>query len=338
MLFVLSTVIMLFFSVVSLADDPNRIKAVELAVQVINGTADGNAVTGDSVTLFIYEHEEFAYALSAEVDQNGMAVFADIPADDHTIAFTDVLHAAVKYQSRPVLLKREKKMYIVDINVFDVSCDRSKLFVKTHHVIIRPYGGYLSITEHMILENSGDMAVISEKKDQYNRPVVLEIFLPEGFENLGVSRYFDEQTAIVTKDGFYDTMVVLPGQFEAAFSYTLKVSLPVLRIQRKLSLPVKSFIVSAELGNARLEGLGAPQQISGRDGNVLDYYLLENLDGTGTITFQITGFNTRRYRISSWVISSVVFCSLSGAAICRSARAKKKNRENCRNQVTCRND
>jgi len=55
-------------------------------------------------------------------------------------------------------------------------------------------------------------------------------------------------------------MAVPPGEHEIAFSYTIDATSGTMNIVKKVSLPTSDFVVFAESGEAKLEGLGRPEQ------------------------------------------------------------------------------
>jgi hypothetical protein len=170
----------------------------------------------------------------------------------------------------------------------------------------------------MQIKNSSGMAISSKERDSQNRTIVLDIMLPKGFKNLKSSSYFEDNALVVTKHGFYDIMAVPPGEHQAAFSYTLDITSDSMDIVKKISLPTSNFIVFAELGLAKLQGLGqAERQLTRANGISIEYYERSHLAPAEEITFQITGFNVGSSGLSSWVILAVVFSTLMILAILR---------------------
>jgi len=204
------------------------------------------------------------------------------------------------------------------VRVFDVTDDKSRLSIGTHHFIMRAHSESLEITEYMQLNNSSDMAVSSGEKDSEHRTIVLEIMLPKGFKNLRPSGYLEEGALVVTEEGFYDTMAVAPGDYQVAFSYTLDITSNTMDIVKRFSFPTSSFIVFAELGRAKLQGLGQVEnQFVRTNGPPMEYYKRSNLAPAEEITFQITGFNVNTSDLSMWLILLVVFSAVVALAILR---------------------
>jgi hypothetical protein len=197
---------------------------------------------------------------------------------------------------------------LAHVEVYDVSWDKSHLSVGVHHIIIKALSTFLEISEYMQLKNSSDMAVSSKQKDGENREVILEIMLPKGFQNLKSTSYFKDAALVITEQGFYDTMAVPPGEYAVNFSYILDITSSTMDIVKEISLPTSNLIVFAELGQAKLKGLGqADNKLITSSGTPMEYYKLSDLTATEEIAFQITGFNVNTSGFTTWVILSLTF-------------------------------
>ncbi len=310
--FIVSVLVLCISSHICLADEaamPSS-KGV-LVVEVANGTAKGAAVAGDEVIVGIFENSQLLHSLNGEVAADGKAVFEDVPIGDNIVALARVKHQDMMYNGRPVVLKPTEDRHLVNVEVYDVSWDKSHLSVGAHHLIIKARSEYLDISEYMQLRNSSDMAVSSKQKDSRNREVILEIMLPEGFKNLKSMSYFEENALVVTEQGFYDTMAVPPGEYQANISYTLDISSSTMDIVKGISLPTSNLIVFAELGQAELRGLGeAGKQVTNASGAPMMYYQLSDLAPAEEVAFQIVGFNVSSSGLTTWMILSLTFGAL----------------------------
>jgi hypothetical protein len=283
----------------------------KLTVEVTSGTADGTAVTDDVVIVQIYEHGQLLQTLDSKTGANGTAVFENVPTGEHIVAVARTKHQDMMFNSQPIVLSPTEDKLFAQVQVFDVSDDKSKLSVETHHLIVRAHSESIEITEYMQLKNSSDMAVSSKERDSQNRTIVLDIMLPKGFKNLKASSYFEDEALVVTEEGFYDIMAVPPGDYDVTFSYTLDITSNSMDIVKKISLPTPNFVVFAELGRAKLEGLGeSEKQLISTDGVSMEYYKRSQLAPAEEIAFQITGFNVGTSSLATWIILAVVFGAL----------------------------
>lgn len=282
-----------------------------LVVEVTSGTASGADVAGDEVVVGIYEDSRLLQSLKSEVAADGKAVFDEVPTGDKIVALARARHQDMMFNGQPILLKPTEDKHIARVQVFDVSYDKSKLSIETHHIIIKARSTLLEISEYMQLTNSSDMAVSSKEKDAENREIILEIMLPKGFQNLKSTSYFQDTALVVTEQGFYDTMAVPPGEFAVNFSYTIDITSSTMDIAKGFSLPTSNLIVFAELGQAKLKGLGQPDnKLITSSGTPMEYYKLSDLTASEEITFQITGFNVNTSGFTNWLILSLTFGAL----------------------------
>jgi hypothetical protein len=307
--FIVSVFVLFFSSYICLAGDANMpaTKGV-LVVEVTNGTANGASVAGDEVIVGIYENNQMLHSLNGEVDADGKAVFEDVPVGDKIVALARAKHQDMMFSGRVIELKPTQDKHLARVEVYDVSVDRSHLSVGAHHISIKARSEYLEISEYFQLKNSSDMAVSSNQKDSRDKEVIVEIMLPEGFKNLKPTSYFIENALVVTERGFYDTMAVPPGEFQANFTYTLDITSNAMDIVKGITLPTSNLIVFAELGQAELRGLGeTDNQVTNASGAPMKYYQLSNLAPKEEIAFQIVGFNVSTSASSTWIILSLTF-------------------------------
>ena len=281
-----------------------------LTVEVSNGTTNGAAVVDDPVTVRIYERDQLIRTLEGKVGGEGKAIFENMPAGQHVVAVAGVKHQDIVFISSRVPLSPTQKQAVVGVRVFDVSHDKSKLSVGTHHVIIKAAPMGLEIAEYMLLRNTSDMAISSKNKDSEGRTIVLDIVLPKGFKNLKPSSYFENENLVVTEDGFYDVLAVPPGEHEAAFSYVMEPTSDSLEIRKNVSLATSDFVVFAELGKAELVGLGAGEPLRQPNGGSVRYYRLGPLARGAEVAFQIKGFHAGA---SSYVTAAVMAAAILGA-------------------------
>jgi len=306
-------------SKICFAVDANALTSqTTLVVEANNATKDGTDVAGDSIVVQIYEHGQLLQILDGMVDDDGKAVFENVFAGENSVAVAGVKHQNMMFSGTPVALKPAAESIVAIVKVFDVCEDSSKLSVGTHHFIIRIRSKSIEVTEYMQLKNSSDMAVISKERDSSNRAIVLEIFLPRGFKNLKALSYFEENAMMINKEGFYDTMAVPPGEHEIAFSYTIDATSRKMDFIKKISLPTSDFVIFAESGQAKLDGLGRPEQkMIGTSGAPMEYYQRSDLTSAEEIAFSITGLNPGSSNLVLWTILITILSASALLAILR---------------------
>jgi len=293
-------------------------RQTSLTINVINRTANGTATVNDEVFVIIFEQGKQNQTLKGNIDSEGKAVFKNVPTGDNTTALSRVKHQNMMFNGHPVALRTGQTAFQGHVEVFEVSTDKSYLSVNVHHFIIKAEADSLRITEYMQLENSSDMAITSEEKDTNDQNKVIEVMLPEGFKDLTCSRYFQENALIITKDGFYDTMAIPPGQFDTEFSYRLEIDSKTADIVKKISLPTSDFMVFSLLNKGQIKGLGdSGGEVKLADGSLAEYFGFPALKVGDEIKFQVVGLHTKKSNINVIIILSVVFALMAVLVIWR---------------------
>ena len=296
----------------------------ELIVEVINRTQNGSNVEGAEVFVRIYKDRHPFDTLQGAAGSDGKVVFENVPTGENVVAMTQAKHGNMMFNGSHVALAAGQKQISATVPVFDVSSDKSHLSIKMHHIMIKAHGAELEFTEFMQLVNSSDMAVSSDERDGGDKPKVLEVKLPKGFKNFKPGEYFQADALVVSKEGFYDTMAVPPGEYSLEFSYTLDIDARKLSIAKSLPLPTSSLVIFAELGQAKVEGLGEPyNRATSASGADIEYFKLAKLGPMHKLAFEISGFNVNPSGSGTWIILAVVFGVIFVAAVVMRMRPSK---------------
>jgi hypothetical protein len=297
--------------------------AVTVTVEVINDTPGGTPVAGDEAFLKVVHHGQLVKEFTGKVDADNKIIFADVPAEAHNVALARVKHQGMMFNSQTVSLPENRATRSLKVFVYDVSEDKSKLSVPVHHILIKAEQGVLQVNEYIQLKNASGMAITSGEKIE-DQPVVLDISLPKGFKDIQYLSYLVENAIVETEDGFFDTMAVPPGDNHLTFSYSIDIDSKDIDFSKKITLPTSSMIISAELGQATLQGLGQPtSQAFASDGTPKNYYKVTDLEKDSVLTFQLTGFNVASAN-KDWIISIVVFAVVLVIVIVKLSGNKKQ--------------
>ncbi|MBN1806184.1 MAG: hypothetical protein JW837_13130 [Sedimentisphaerales bacterium] len=295
-------------------------KQTTLTINVINRTENGTATLNDEVFVTIFEQTKPLQTLEGRVDSQGKVVFKEVPTGNNIIALPAVKHRDMTFNGHPVMLTPEQIAFNAHVEVFEVSTDKSKLSVAAHHFIIKLQADSIRISEYMRLQNSSDTAIIAEQKDENDKNKVIEVLLPKGFKNLTCSRFFRENALVVTKKGFYDTMAIPPGQFDAEFSYSLKIDSETIGITKTISLPTSDFMIFSQSDNnkVKVKGLGDSKgTLKLADGSSAEYFVFPGLKAGEQINFQLAGFNVKVSNSRTLTILIAIFALIALLVILR---------------------
>ncbi len=293
-------------------------RQASLTIGVTNSTANGTSTLNDEVLVTIYEQRKPTQTLKGNIDSQGKAIFENVPTGNNITALPRIKHQDMMFNGHPIALKAGQTVFNGHVEVYEVSTDKSKLSVTTHHFIIKVEADSLRITEYMRLDNSSDMAITSVEKDVNDKSKVIEVILPEGFKDLTYSKYFQENALVITKDGFYDTMATPPGQYDAEFSYSLDIDSETIDIVKTISLPTSEFMVFSLLDKGQLKGLGdSGGEVNLADGSSAEYFSFPELKAAEQIKFQLVGLNVTKSGRNTSITLIVVFALIAMLVIWR---------------------
>jgi hypothetical protein len=220
--------------------------------------------------------------------------------------------------------KTDSPVYAI-INAYDVSMDNSVLRIETHHIIFKTQEDSLVVTEYVNLVNPTDRAVTSDEKDSTGMPKVLTMKLPAGFTELNATSYFVMSALTETKDGFYDTMAMPPGEFQAIFTYKLPINAAAVAFAKPVTMPTGELIIFSQLGDVKVVGLEAPAEaFDAADGTPSEYFELGEVNPPEVITFKIAGFNYSKPIKDTVIPLAVIFGVMAILVIKRQLGSKPK--------------
>lgn len=309
---------------VSIADEqaPSNTTAT-LLVELFKGTTDGASIAGDEITVDIYEKNTFLKTLTGKADEQGKCVFEGVATDVHYVAIARAKHQNMAFGGSPFVLSPDKSEIHAHITVYDVSTDNSVLTIGTHHLIVKLGEDSIIVQEYVQFVNDTDKAVTSPDLDDQDRPKVIDVKLPAGFEELSATSYFEQTALVVTNDGFYDTMAIPPGRHNAVYTYAIPVDSSDIGITKNITMQTSDFMVFTELGTAAITGLGQPLgQFEMPDGSKADYYSSDALKPGSKVTFQIAGLNVASQQSNIWILFTVVFAAVAVLIVVRTRLQK----------------
>jgi hypothetical protein len=307
----------LFVTANIFAEDDSNIQKLIIHVKVTNATADGTSVVGDSAFITLYDNNKEIETIEAIVDESGTAVFEYLLGEQHLLAWPRVRHQVMMYSAPKIHLHNSPDPIELKAEVYDVSYDNSGITVGTHQVVIRQVANDILITEFMQLKNDTDRAITSSKKDALDRPRIITIFLPRGYREFNVSKYFVAEALVMNESSFYDVMAIPPGTYDAMFSYKLPITTKEMQISKKISMSTADVLVYSQLEPGQLKGLGDPTgKMTMEDGRPAEYFTLgKKISGE---QFDVTLVNLKMGSMKTMmIIIAVVFLLIAPFVLVR---------------------
>jgi hypothetical protein len=312
----------LFVTTDAFAEEDSNFQNVIIHMKVTNATAKGGTTVGDSAFITLYDNNKEVETIESLIDDSGMAVFEYSLGDRYLLLLPRVRHQVMMYSGPTIHLHASPDPIQVQVEVYDVSKDNSGLTVGAHHLIIKQVAGNILIEEYMQLKNDTDKAITTDKTDDQNRPQIITIFLPTGFQQFNISKYFVKDALVMAEDSFYDTMAIPPGTYDAMFSYTLPITGEEMQISKKISLPVGDVMVFSQLQAGQLTGLGIPAgNLTMEDGSPAEYFMLSKKSAGDQLNMTLVNLKKGSSKTMIMIIA-VVFLLVAPLVLMRLAPSK----------------
>jgi hypothetical protein len=316
----------LFIATGVFAQEGDSTQNLIINMKVTSATAQGASVAGDTAYITLYKDNKEIDTIESSIDESGTAVFKYPVGTEHLIALARVRHQDMMFSSKPVHLHASDEPVQLHVEVYDVSEDNSAITVGPHHMMIKVLENSVRITEFMQIKNSTDMAVTSAKKDARDRAQVITIFLPAGFQEFNATQYFVADALVMNENGFYDTMAIPPGTYNAMFSYTLPITAEEMQITKKISMSTEDFMVFSQMAPGRLQGLGASTgKLTLEDGTPSEYFAATKKSSGDQIVMTITGLKIASSKLST-IIIAIVFLLIAPFVIVRLKPSKQQKK------------
>jgi hypothetical protein len=175
-------------------------------------------VTNQEVFLYVYQNQSEVGKKSIVSDETGSFIFSGL-AIDPTISYSlTALYQKVEYATKLINLATQPEQTI-EINVFSVSDDDSKIQAAAYHLILEPMEDGLHVTEYIIMANSGNTSFLTSL-DSGNE-VGFRLQLPQGYRNLNFQQGFMDCCVSVEENTLLYSHATQPGMTTFIFSYQM---------------------------------------------------------------------------------------------------------------------
>lgn len=219
--------------------------------QVVSASG-GEVPAGLTVTLYGYDQMQQTFSVEAEVDEEGLYLFEDVPMPLGRAFLTSLEVDGVGYSSDIAVVDAETTNMVLVLPYYETTTDTSQLTVDRLHLLfeyIEPET--LRVVEMYIISNPGDQIVVAAEEGES----VLYYALPDGTTNLQFQDGLVGERYVEMEGGFGDLAVIRPGasQHQVIYSYDLPYSSE-LDFNHKINLPVDALIVMIPEDGIKLTG------------------------------------------------------------------------------------
>ncbi len=188
--------------------------------QLVNGTDNGSSVGSQEVTLRTYLDGNETASATTGSDEEGHFVFDSLPtAPGYTYEVVLTFQGA-EYYSKRLSFSEEETSRSAEVIVYDSTTSDSAIRIAMSHTIIYLEQDTLLVKEYFLFVNEADRTYIgSEEVDAEGTRETLRFPLPGEATGLQIEYGLMECCIYNTRNGFIDTMPVLPGGKEIIYSY-----------------------------------------------------------------------------------------------------------------------
>jgi hypothetical protein len=301
-------------------------------------------VPNQEVLLYVYQNQSevgkksvrFAHQrlrLMVTSDDAGSFTFSELEIEPTKSYRLAALYQDVEYATRFISLAEESEQ-TVELNVFSVSDDDSKIQAAAYHLILEPMDDGLYVTEYIIIANSGNTSFLTSLGSGDKQPptpfgkgdkVGFRLQLPKGYRNLNFQQGFMECCVSAEGNAILYSHAMQPGMTTFIFSYQMA---PQKKIDLTHQLPFNTGKLFALVSGAQFNLISTVLKNTNEQTKMQEKtyskYAASNLSKGQTIDLQLELPYSRGFS-PIWFVGIVVVVGLSAVLVIRNITARKRN-------------
>ena len=190
--------------------------------KVVNKTLEDKNEAGLDIVLNLYDGKKSTEIKRTVSGPDGSFIFKGQDMNQKGVYYSLVKYKGVDYTSIPHRFKEDESAPVVmDLNVFEPTEKDDDISVKMHHVLLDNTGDLLGVKELMEVENYGNKVYVGSREVEPGKKETLHISLPEGAADVKFLQSSTGWSVVQVKDGFLNTLPIMPGMNQFQFSYTI---------------------------------------------------------------------------------------------------------------------
>ena len=271
---------------------------------VVNETASGSSVADQDVTLKTYLNDVEGDSTATKTDVEGYFVFGGLStAPGYSYEVTITFQQAEYYSERLSFDEGETNKF-TEVIVYDSTTSDEAIKAAMAHTVIYVEQGSLRVVEYYFFVNEGDRTYIGSKEmDTEGTRETLRFSLPKEATELQPAQGLMECCIYDSEDGFVDTMPVLPGGKEIAYSYRVDYNSGAYTFSQNVSYPIVNYNLLVHGEGIRI----ASDQLTTEEPLNIEGILFNYLSGTdiaagNILTTRLSGLpETNNQNTVKWV-------------------------------------
>ncbi|RMF56748.1 MAG: hypothetical protein D6748_12760 [Calditrichaeota bacterium] len=252
-----------------------------------------------------------SFNMQTTLSSDGSFVFNDVPDTEEAIYVPVVYYQGVKYEGTAVQFETQQQESTSKIVIYEPTQSDSSLDIAYHHMLLKAGEGSLEIQEIYVVENRGDRTFVGSPGNSGKKLRTLFFPIPENASQIALQKGLMSCCIETVENGFYDTMEMLPGRKEIAFSYQLKAPDKTLTLSKEAPLFTRVFDVIPISNQLSIVGDGF--QKTALEGTQFLRYTKVDIAPSEEISFVVEGLPGAPVQLRYWFLfAGIIF---TGSAI-----------------------
>lgn len=209
--------------------------------QVVNGTEGGSSVADQEITLTTYLNDAETGSTTTNTDAEGQFAFDTLSTESSYSYQVTLNFQQADYNSDWVSFAEGETNKFTEVTVYNSTTSDEAIKMATAHTIIYVEQGSLHVAEYFLVVNEADRTYIGSKEVAAGTRETLRFSIPGEVTDLQYGGALMDCCIYGSEDGFVDTMAVLPGSKEVAYSYKVDYSSGEYTFSRRVNYPITDF-------------------------------------------------------------------------------------------------
>ncbi|MBI4285537.1 MAG: hypothetical protein HY670_06510 [Chloroflexi bacterium] len=210
--------------------------------KLIMGTKDGSSIGGLTVTLKTYVNDAESDSTTAQTDAGGNFTFSGLATESKYSYDVNINYQEADYASDRITFAASETSKTVELTIYDATTE-DMLTSEMAHTVISPGEGVLRVEGYFVMVNGTDKTYVGTKPTVADPTKKETMRLPVAKGGTGLQYDFGlmECCVFTGGDGFVNTMAVMPGPSELAYSYELKYKGKEYEYTQKFNYPTGAY-------------------------------------------------------------------------------------------------
>ncbi|MDP2730624.1 MAG: carboxypeptidase-like regulatory domain-containing protein [Dehalococcoidales bacterium] len=258
--------------------------------KLVNGTVEGSSVAGQEVTLKTYRNDTEVSSATVTTDANGQFVFQGLVVESSYSYQVTLIYQQAEYTGDRISFGANETSKSVEMKIYDATTSNEALKVSTAHTVIYVEKGNIRVSELLTVANDSDRTYIGSREISPGVRETITFALPKEASGLQPGASLMECCINNIEGGFVDTMAVLPGVKDLAYSYNISYKGAEYVFSGKVNYPTDDYHLIVQSPNVQVAGAriaqAEPLTIEGAQFN---HFSGGNLAPGDMVTAQISG-------------------------------------------------